>query len=91
MYSIVLNCGHLNNLEIVNKECNICLKEITIEDKIIITLHKIQIIKSQNNMNDEKIKLLEESLSILKKTIKNYNNNLTYYKQHYEFINKIFF
>lgn len=91
MYSIVLNCGHLNNLEIVNKECNICLKEITIEDKIIITLHKIQIIKSQNNINDEKIKLLEESLSILKKTIKNYNNNLIYYKQHYEFINKIFF
>ena len=88
IHNIALSCGHLNNLDIVNSKCNTCLKTINSEDKIIISINKIKILKLQNNINDEKIKLLEESLYILEKTIINYNNKLIHKKQDYEFISK---
>ena len=82
VYNIVLSCGHL--IELYNGEiymdCIICNKRISVEDKIIINIKKITILKTEQEINYEKIKLQEESLELIEKRLIELNKLMNEYK-----------
>jgi hypothetical protein len=53
----------------INMECDKCNKKISIEDKIIINVKKLTILKNEEYVNCEKIYLHEESLKLIEKKL----------------------